>query len=194
MAAALAVVTAGGVGIAHAQRRVPQSLVFAAYDTEGGAQEAFDAMRQTQKEGVIRIDSFAVISKDQNGRVRTRSTQRRGARAGAVVGALVGVLGGPAGVAVGAAAGGGLGYLTGSAVGIPRDDINMIKSNLTPGSSALVAVIDERWVLDLERSIRETQVKQVMDRKLAGESEQAPETGTSPSSPAPQETSPRTNP
>jgi uncharacterized membrane protein len=170
-AVALAV---GVVGLAHAQNAMPQSLVYAVYDSPAGANDAFKAMKQTQKEGVIHIDSFAVISKDDKGHVRVHSTQKRGARAGAIVGALVGALGGPAGVAAGAAAGGGVGYLTGNTVGIPREDINAIKASLQPGTSALIAVIDERWVADLERSLHEANAKQVLDRKLAG----APAEGT----------------
>jgi uncharacterized membrane protein len=156
----------GSLRVAHAQGATPQSLVYAVYDGERAAQDAYDAMKDSQRQGVINIESFAVISKDQKGHVRIRSTQRRGARNGAIIGALVGVLGGPVGVAAGAAAGGGIGYLTGNAVGIPRDTINQIKASLTPGTSALVAVIDERWVSDLETSLRAAQAKQVLDSKL----------------------------
>jgi uncharacterized membrane protein len=197
LAAALAFATVCSFGTARAQTQV-QTLVFASYDNENGAKDAFQAMKQTQKEGVIRIDSYAVVSKDQKGRVRVQSTQRRGALAGSVIGALVGLLGGPAGVAVGATAGGGLGYLTGSTVGIPREDINAIKANLQPGTSAIVAVIDERWVADLERSLHEAQAKQVLDRKIAGTggAEQAPDTGANPPStnPSPSMDSPSTTP
>ncbi|HEY7376889.1 MAG TPA: hypothetical protein VIF57_32320, partial [Polyangia bacterium] len=105
--------------LALAQNPAPTTLVYAVYDNEKAAKEAFSAMRDAQRKGVIHVESFAVVSKDQNGRVHVKSTQRRSARAGAIIGALVGVLGGPAGVAVGAAAGGGIGYLTGRAVGIP---------------------------------------------------------------------------
>jgi uncharacterized membrane protein len=186
--------TFGLVAKAHAQTSVPQTLVYAAYDTEAGAKDAYNAMKQTQKEGVIHIDSFAVISKDQKGRVHVHSTQKRGARAGAVVGALVGALGGPAGAAAGAAAGGGIGYLTGESVGIPREDINAIKAALTPGSSALVAVVDERWVADLERSLHEAQAKQVLDHKIAGTDTQSPDTGAAPPATAPPSNAPQPNP
>jgi hypothetical protein len=84
-------------------------------------------------------------------------------------------------MAAGATAGGGLGYLTGNRVGIPREDINAIKSSLQPGNSAIVAVVDERWVGDVERSLHEFQAKQVLDRKIAGTNEAAPETATPPS-------------
>jgi hypothetical protein len=83
-------------------------------------------------------------------------------------------------MAAGAVAGGGLGYLTGSAVGIPRADINAIQSSLAPGTSAIVAVVDELWVADLERSLHQAHAKQVLDRKLAPPTQQAPETGANP--------------
>jgi uncharacterized membrane protein len=171
LAAAGAVTILAACGIARAQES-PQTLVYAVYDSENGAKDAFNAMKQSQKEGVIHIDSFAVISKDAKGKVHVQSTQKRGAKAGAVIGALIGVLGGPVGAAVGAGAGGGLGYLTGEAVGIPQEDINAIKSSLQPSTSAVVAVVDERWVADLERSLNEAQAKQVLDHKIA-----APEAG-----------------
>jgi uncharacterized membrane protein len=175
-------ITVGAFAKAHAQA-TPQSLVYAVYDNENGARDAFNAMKQTQREGVIHIDSFAVVAKDQRGRVRVQSTQRRGARGGAIIGALVGALGGPVGAVAGATAGGGIGYLTGEAVGIPREDINAIKASLTPGSSALVAVVDERWVADLERSLHEAQAKQVLDHKIAGATTQ--DTAGNPPAPNP---------
>jgi uncharacterized membrane protein len=189
-AAAAVVVTAGWCGVVRAeQTATPQTLVYAVYDNENTANDAFKAMQQSQREGAIHIDSFAVVSKDQNGRVHVQSNQKHGARAGAIVGALVGLLGGPAGVAVGAGAGGAIGYLTGEAVGIPQQDINSIKASLTPGTSAIIAVVDERWVADLERSLHEAQAKQVLDRRLAG----AP-AGQAPQGAAPQAAPPGATP
>jgi uncharacterized membrane protein len=174
----------------------PQSLVYAVYDGENAAKDAYAAMKESQKQGVIHIDSFAVISKDQKGRVHVKSTQKKGARAGAVIGALVGVVGGPVGVAAGAAAGGGLGYLTGNAVGIPRETINDIKASLVPGTSAIVAIIDERWAADLEGSMREAQAKRVLNYQLSNPSgSQAPsDTGTNQQQPPPAQDTQPANP
>jgi uncharacterized membrane protein len=176
----------GSVPLARAQGPAPESLVYAVYDSETAAKDAYAAMKDSQRQGVIHIDSFAVISKDQKGHVHVKSTQKHGARTGAIIGALIGVLGGPAGAAAGAAAGGGVGYLTGDAVGIPQDKINEIKSSLTPGTSAIIAVLEERWAADLEQSLRATEAKQVLDSKLANPSgSQTPsDTGTKPSQPA----------
>lgn len=158
----------GAIRIASAQGpAAPQTLVFAVYDNEKAAKDAFAAMKDGQKKGVIRIESFAVVSKDQKGRVHVKSTQRRSARTGAIIGALVGVLGGPVGMAAGAAAGGGIGYLSGNAVGIPRAKINEMKDSLEPGSSGIIAVVEERWVADLEASLQAAHAKQVLDYKIA---------------------------
>jgi uncharacterized membrane protein len=188
LAAAIALAV-GATGAAWAQSEIPQSLIFAAYDSPNGAADAYKAMKESQKQGVIHVDAFAVISKDDKGRVKVQSTQKRGARAGAIVGALVGAIGGPAGAAVGAGAGGGIGFLSGSAVGIPREDVNAIKASLEPGHSALIAVVDERWVVDLERSLHEAQAKQILERRLAGAPEETP--GKAPSPP---ENPPPSNP
>jgi uncharacterized membrane protein len=157
----------GLAGRARAQEEAPQSLVYAVYDGEDGAKKAFQAMQESQKQGVIKIDSYAVVSKDANGRVHVKSTQKGGAKAGAVIGALVGLLGGPAGVAIGAGAGGGIGYLTGNAVGIPREDIDAIKSSLEPNTSAMVVVLDERWAADLSRALKQADAKQTLEHRIA---------------------------
>jgi uncharacterized membrane protein len=164
----------------------PESLVFAVYDSESGATDAFKSMQEAQHEKVIRMQSYAVVSKDQKSKVHVlRSNQKKHTTAGAVIGGLIGSIGGPAGAAVGAAAGGGIGYATGEAMGIPRRDIETIKTSLTPGSSALIAVIDERWANDLNHSLSQTAARQVLQSKIEhGQSggESPPPSGVPPSS------------
>jgi len=166
------------VGAQAAKEAAPQTLVYAVYDSETGAKQAFDALKQSQREGVIHIHNFAVVSKDQKGKVHVQSTQKRDAGAGAIIGALIGLLGGPVGAAAGAAAGGGIGFLTGDAVGIPRDKIDAIKASLTPGTSAIAAVIDERWAADLEDSLRRAQAKEVLNQRLATPDAQGSKSGS----------------
>src|SRR5262249_28513912 len=110
---------------------------------------------------------------------------KKGARAGAIIGALIGVLGGPVGMAAGAAAGGGGGYLTGNAVGIPREKINEIKDSMPPGSSAILAIVEERWAAGLKTSLKAADAKQVRDYKTATPSgAQAPSDTQAPPPPA----------
>jgi uncharacterized membrane protein len=169
---------------AGAQER-PLSLVYAVYDNENGAMNAYKQLQEAQREQVVRIQAFAVVAKDANGKVHVqRSNQRRGTIAGVVIGGVIGSLAGPAGAAVGATAGGAMGHATGEAFGIPREDIKAIKETIPPGSSALVAVLDERWAGDLTRSLQQTESRRVLATKIEqGTAGQAAPSGT-PSQPS----------
>ena len=114
-----------------------------------------------------RIESYAVVSKDLKGKIRVRDQRRTDSGIGAVVGGVIGLLGGPVGVAVGATAGGAVGYLTGEAVGISRDNVNSMKQSLTPDSSALVVVLDDRWVKDVEKDLNQAHARAVITDQIA---------------------------
>jgi uncharacterized membrane protein len=158
-----------------AQQISSQTLVYAAYEGVDTAGNVFKTMKANQKATGERIESYAVVSKDMKGKVHVRDQRRRDARVGAVLGAVIGVLGGPAGAAAGAAAGGSLGYLTGNEVGISRDMVDKMTASLTPGSSALAVVLDDRWVQDVEKGLNQAQARQVVAEKIAtGASSPAP--------------------
>ncbi len=175
---------------AHAQASA-QSLIYAVYDSPTGAMNAFQSMQQAQQQQVIRMQSYAVISKDANGKVHVqRSNQKTGTIGGVVIGGLIGALGGPAGVAAGAAAGGITGRAAGEALGIPTHDIKAIKDRLEPNTSALLAVVDEQWASDVSRSLHQTEARSVLQSKI--EQSQVG-TGSAPSSPQP-DTQPQPQP
>ena len=94
----------------------------------------------------------AVMVKDEKGKVKMRETQdvdsKRGAIFGAIAGGLIGLLGGPAGVIVGAAAGAATGGLAANQIdmGFPDDTLKELQGVLTPGSSAILALIQHEWV------------------------------------------------
>jgi uncharacterized membrane protein len=99
--------------------------------------------------------------------VRVRDQRKRDAGVGAVLGGIIGLVGGPIGVAAGATAGGAVGYLTGDAVGIPRDKVESMKQSLTPDSSAVVVVLDDRWVKDVERDLNQANARAVIANQIA---------------------------
>src|SRR5262249_21933334 len=142
-------------------------LVYAAYEGEDTAGNVFKTMKTSQKATGEHILSYAVVSKDMKGKVHVRDQRKKDARVGAVLGAVIGVVGGPVGVAAGAAAGGSLGYLTGDEVGISKDMVDKMKASLTPGSSALAVVLEDRWVQDVEKGLREAQARAVVAEKIA---------------------------
>jgi uncharacterized membrane protein len=168
-ASVAAVLTAGtiGVPIARAAGDRSETLVYAVYDGQDTATDVFKTMRSAQRDTGERIEAYAVVSKDLKGKVRVRDQRRTDAGVGAVVGGMIGLLGGPLGVALGASAGGATGYLTGEAVGIPRDRVESMKQSLTPNSSALVVVLDDRWVKDVQQDLDKAHARAVVANQIA---------------------------
>src|SRR5262245_44624154 len=159
---------------ALADENVSQTLIYAAYDGEDTASNVFKEMKANQKATGEHIQSFAIVSKDMKGKVHVRDQRKRDAKIGAVLGAVVGAVGGPAGAAAGAAAGGSVGYLTGNEVGISKDMVEQMKSSLTPGSSALAVVLEDKWVQDVDKALRQAKARQVVAEKIASGAKNPP--------------------
>jgi uncharacterized membrane protein len=163
-----ALLLVGAVGaVLYAAAPTSETLVYAVYDGENTASNVFKTMQSGQWSTGERIEAYAIVSKDLKGKVRVRDQRKTDAGIGAAVGALVGVLGGPIGVAFGATTGGAVGYLTGDSVGIPQDRINSMKQSLTPNSSALIVVLDDRWVNDVQRDMDQAHARAVIANKIA---------------------------
>jgi len=145
-----------------------ETLIYAVYDGQDTAGQVFKSIRAAQgSQTGERIESYAVVSKDAKGKVIVRDQRGRDAGIGAVIGGVIGLVGGPAGVAAGAVAGGAVGYLTGDAVGIPRDKVEGMRNALTPNSSALVVVLEDQWVQDTERSLEQLHARSVIASQIA---------------------------
>jgi uncharacterized membrane protein len=170
VAASAAITLTVGVLGANAPRAAAdrtETLIYAVYDGQDKASQVFKTMKSAQGDTGERIESYAVVSKDLKGKVQLRDQRKRDAGVGAVVGGVIGLLGGPIGVAAGAAAGGAVGYLTGDAVGIPRDTVESMKQSLTNDSSAIVVVLDDRWAKDIDRDLRQAQARQVIASQIS---------------------------
>jgi uncharacterized membrane protein len=96
----------------------------------------------------------AVIAKDAEGKLKLKETAeakgiRRGAGIGAIAGGIIGILaGGPiGGIVLGAAAG----ALGGKVIdlGFNDKDLKEMGDLMGPGSSAIIAVIEHKWVGEL---------------------------------------------
>src|SRR5262245_18145755 len=146
-ASVAAFLMAGAAGAAlRAAAPVSETLVYAVYDGENTAGNVFKSMWSAQQATGERIEAYAF---------------------GAAIGALVGVLGGPIGVAFGATTGGAVGDLTGDSVGIPQDRIDTMKQSLTSNSSALIVVLDDRWVNDVQREMNQAHARAVIANQIA---------------------------
>ena len=130
----------------------PVELIVAAFNDEDKAKEVLESLKKLEKEDIIMLVNAAVMVKDANGKVRLKETQdidsKRGAVFGAIAGGLIGLLGGPAGVIVGAAAGAATGGVAANKIdmGFPDDTLDELQKALTPGSSAVLALIQREWV------------------------------------------------
>ena len=138
--------------------QVPVDVVVAAYQDEQGATKALRELETAKKDGIIGIQDAAVLRKDQQSKLHISETADkgfgRGAVVGGVAGAVVGVLAGPVGwAALGGAAVGGLASKLRD-TGFPDTRLRQIGDSLTPGSSAIVAVVEHEWVREVENRIR----------------------------------------
>jgi uncharacterized membrane protein len=139
---------------------VPVQLIVAAFNDEKTAKEALKALKQAQKEKLIKIDNAAVLSKDEKGKLHIKETAdmggKKGAALGGVAGAAIGLIAGPAllvPVAVGALVGGLTAKLRDS--GFSNARLETLGESLKPGSSAIVAVVEHTWVSQVEDAMAE---------------------------------------
>jgi uncharacterized membrane protein len=139
---------------------VPVQLIVAAFQDEKSAGEALKALKQARKEKLIGIQNAAVLHKDEKGKLHINETADmgggKGAALGGVAGAVIGLIAGPAllvPAAVGALVGGLTAKLTDS--GFSDERLKALGENLKPGSSAIVAVVEHKWVAEVEQAMAE---------------------------------------
>jgi len=140
---------------------VPLKIIIAAFQEEDAADQALQTLKEAKREKLISIDTAAVIRKDDDGKLHIKETADmgggKGAGVGALVGGAIGLLAGPLGVAAGSALGAAVGGITAKLYdgGFKDDRLRQIGTSLEPGTSAIIAVIEHRWVAELERELAE---------------------------------------
>jgi uncharacterized membrane protein len=138
----------------------PVELVVKVFAEQGGAKLALHALEKRVKGRDLRLVSLAAVQKNAQGSAVIHESQDvtagQGALWGAVVGGLVGLLGGPAGVVIGAAAGAATGGVTAKSidVGFSQEFLNEVKTGLKPGSSLLLALVEESWAEKLAQELK----------------------------------------
>lgn len=127
-------------------------LLVCAFNETGKAEGVLQQMKKAEKEGVIRITNAAILTKDNAGTVSIHETEdvdtKKGAIFGAITGGLLGLLGGPVGAVLGAAAGAATGGFAAKKMDFGFEDaaLDELKAGLTPGSSAIIAIVEHAWV------------------------------------------------
>ncbi|HMK08983.1 MAG TPA: DUF1269 domain-containing protein [Anaerolineales bacterium] len=124
-------------------------LVFR-FKGKDAADRALADLKKGRKEFGYKIIDGAVMRSDEKGKISYHETAdlsaSQGAGIGALGGAVLGLLGGPAGLVVATAAG----AITGAAaahftdMALPDSQLKEIASSLSPDSSAIIALVEDR--------------------------------------------------
>src|SRR5262245_29911714 len=126
-------------------------LIIVAFDKADTADQALKEVKTLEQSRVIEVVNAAVMI-NRDDKVSVRETEdvdaKHGALFGAITGGLIGLVAGPAGVIVGAVSGATTGGVAahGIDMGFPEADLNELRDALPPNSSALVLLIEHRWV------------------------------------------------
>ena len=124
------------------------------------AQEMLLAFARLVKQGAVEMEDAAMVTKDEDAKIRLRQTRDvmpgQGAASGGWVGALVGIIGGPVGMiaggALGAAAGGIFAKLRD--VGINDDQMKDMGEQLGRGEAALFVLLNSYDVTAVAMEMR----------------------------------------
>lgn len=132
-------------------------MLIAIFDTEAAAELGLQGLHKLHTDGDITLYASGVLVRDAKGVLSVRRAMDDGAigaATGLAVGSLIGLLGGPVGVAIGAVTGTVAGavrdYWT---AGVGLDFIEEAEARLQPGKVALVAEIEEEWVIPLDAAM-----------------------------------------
>lgn len=132
-------------------------LLIAVFDNELAADTGLNALRSLHAAGDITLYATGVIAKDAKGELgikKSMDSGPTGAATGLAVGSLIGLLGGPVGLAIGAVAGTAAGAVRDFWVaGVGLDFIEAATRHLQPGKVALVAEIEEEWVIPVDTAL-----------------------------------------
>jgi uncharacterized membrane protein len=133
-------------------------IFVAAYGSEQGAGAALEDFKAAKRAGAIDLIDAAVIVHTAEGKVKFEETAdpsgRKWAKRGAIAGGVVGLIFPPS-IIASAIVGGGAGGIWGKIrdKGFKDEDLKEIGDSLPPGSSAIIAVAEDRVIEQLERGL-----------------------------------------
>jgi uncharacterized membrane protein len=134
-------------------------VFIAVYSNETEAGRALKDFRAMEREGSIDLVDAAVVVHKADGKVKFEETAdpsgKKWAKRGAIAGGVVGLIFPPsllAGAAVGGASGGLWGKVRDK--GFKDEDLKAVGQELPPGTSAIIAVAEDKVVERLEKGLQ----------------------------------------
>jgi len=134
-------------------------LLAAVYTEEERARTICDMLEQMHRATTITLDDAAVVTKGADGKLQIHETREvtagKGAKRGAIAAGLFGLVFPPS-LIVSAVAGGAVGALWGRLrdTGIKTQAIKQLGDKLEPGKAAVVALVDQGSVHDVEVALQ----------------------------------------
>lgn len=141
------------------------------FEDEKKAYEGLRALEELHAEGSLTLWGTDVLRRDAEGGVSIVKRDDRGPLGtglGTLAGGLVGLFGGPVGAVVGMAVGataGGVGDLV--HLDVSEEFLAAVERELAPGKFAVIAEIDEEWVVPLDSRMEKLGTKVVREDRLA---------------------------
>lgn len=123
-------------------------LVLAIFDNEELADKAVAQVKEwDQTIGAVRLGAIGILVKDAKGKIKTQKLGPRHTTAGLILGALAGLLTGGISILGGLVIGGVAGHLIQGGLGLSKEDMARLNTELDGGKAA-VAVVVEKGELD----------------------------------------------
>jgi uncharacterized membrane protein len=152
----------------------PAMLILASFEDEKIADKAFFDLKMDKRGRLIEYKNAAIVNRDEQDKIHIKETADlsggNGMVYGGVIGALVGLIAGPIGAVIGGVAGVAVGGITAKKfdAGIPDERLTQIGAALRPGSSVILAIVEQRW-LDLVQSRLEEAGGDILSENLNDE-------------------------
>jgi uncharacterized membrane protein len=135
----------------------PLDLYIAAYEDSGAVEQDWKRVKQLVRDKVVSVEALVLVTRTDDGKVHIKDNAHSvaaGSAIGAVGGALLGLILPPALLAT-AVVGAGLGAGAGAAVKqLEKRQVKAdVEHTLSPGSSGIVVLLEERWVNEVENAL-----------------------------------------
>ena len=137
----------------------PIQIFVATFDNELQGKQALEDFQAMDKEGSIELIDAAVIVRQADGKVKFEETAdpsgKKWAKRGAIAGGVVGLIFPPSLIAS-AVVGGGAGGIWGKIrdKGFKDEDLKAVGEEMQPGTSAIIAVAEDRVIERLENGLK----------------------------------------